>query len=184
MRRASTRSIRRAASTPPSPDATKKLAVAPLVSPTGNPRSPAKSKDHYTRHSEGTGLAAPRSASPLTSGGVGTTGPRNGPFFGWRGIGFRRGDRRFDRRGMQHCAANLPLQEKRKLARAGLGELSPTAVRRRRVCPFTSGPCILKSPSSSRKASQISIYPIPPCSACSRKTSWPAGLGHAGGRGC
>ncbi len=125
MRRASTRSIRRAASTPPSPDATKKLAVAPLVSPTGNPRSPAKSKDHYTRHSEGTGLAAPRSASPLTSGGVGTTGPRNGPFFGWRGIGFRRGDRRFDRRGMQHCAANLPLQEKRKLARAGLGEFKP-----------------------------------------------------------
>jgi len=37
--RASMRSISRAASTPPAPDAMKKLAVAPLVSATGKPRS-------------------------------------------------------------------------------------------------------------------------------------------------
>ena len=43
------RSIKRPANTPPVPEAMKKLAVAPLVSATGNPRSATKASSSTER---------------------------------------------------------------------------------------------------------------------------------------
>src|SRR5262249_7061117 len=122
---------------------------------------------------ERAGFADPRSPSSLPEGGAvrGTTGPatgRSSDLAAGAGLPWATGGSA----GTCSTVRRISRSRLRASLRApAFVKFSPSAVRSRRVWPFTSGPRSVKTTSSSTKASQTSIYPIPAFSACSRKTS-------------